>query len=87
MTSVAIGIPFSHFSSLGGNKKWAPQYEDEEVGKIWEQNQLNRQQMAKVQKPLCLIPFCVNPFFSFSPLYRGKGVRITFSYVSPREMA
>ena len=40
MTSVAIGIPFSHFSSLGGNKKWAPQYEDEEVGKIWEQNQL-----------------------------------------------
>ena len=36
------GIPFSYFqaSSLWGNKIWAPQYKDVEVGKLREQNWL-----------------------------------------------
>ena len=54
--------PFSHFSSLGGNKKWAPQYKDEEVGKIWEQNQLNRLQMVQFECPRYRNP-CVSSIF------------------------
>ena len=42
-------IPFFSFSPLWGNKKWAPQYEDEEVGKLKEQNQLNRLQMVQFE--------------------------------------
>ena len=42
-------IPFFSFSPLWGNKKWAPQYKDEEVGKFKEQNQLNRLQMVQFE--------------------------------------
>ena len=43
--------PFFSFSTLWGNKKWAPQYKDEEVGKFWEQNQLNRLQVVQFECP------------------------------------
>ena len=42
-------IPLFSFSPLWGNKKWAPQYEDEEVGTFKEQNQLNRLQMVEFE--------------------------------------
>ena len=47
-----------------------PQYKDQDDGKILRQNQLNRLQMVQFecpryeQKPLCLIHFWLNPFFS-----------------------
>ena len=44
-------IPLFSFSPLWGNKKWAPQYKDEEVGKIVEQNQLIRLQMVQFDYP------------------------------------
>ena len=46
-------IPFSHFhpSSLLGNKNWAPQYKDVEVGKFRQQNWLNRLQMVQFECP------------------------------------
>ena len=43
--------PFFSFSPLRGNKKWEPQYKDEEVGKILGQNQLNRLQMVQFECP------------------------------------
>ena len=43
--------PFFSFSPLWGNKKWAPQYEDEEIGTFKEQNQLNRLQMVQFECP------------------------------------
>ena len=44
-------IQFSHFqpSSLWGNKNWAPQYKDVEVGKFREQNWLNRLQRVQFE--------------------------------------
>ena len=38
-------------SSLWGNKNWAPQYKDVEVGKFREQNWLNRLQMVQFECP------------------------------------
>ena len=53
------------------NKKREPQYKAQEDGTFLGQNQLNRLQMVHLNfhlKPLCLIQFGVNPFFSiFSP--------------------
>ena len=52
-------IPFPHFqpSSLWGNKNWAPQYKDVEVGKFKEQNWLNRLQMVQFDCPLVSLTF------------------------------
>ena len=36
-------------SPLWGNKKWEPQYKDEEVGNIFGQIQLNRLQMVQFE--------------------------------------
>ena len=59
-------IPFSHFqpSSLWGNKNWAPQYKDVEVGKYKEQNWLNRLQMVQFEGPKVRNPL-VLPFLGF----------------------
>ena len=38
-------------SSLWGNKKWEPQYKDEEVGIFFGQNELNRLQMVQSECP------------------------------------
>ena len=45
--------PFSNFqpSSLWGNKNWAPQYKDTEVGKFREQNWPNRLQKVQFECP------------------------------------
>ena len=72
-------IPFFEFSPLCGNKKWASQYEDEEVGKIVEQNQLNRLQMVqfecqRVTRPLVSYTsgvYCSSSLFTFTVSMRN----------------
>ena len=42
---------FLIFSPGRGNKNWAPQNKDQEVGIFLEQNQLNRLQMVQFEHP------------------------------------
>ena len=63
--------PFSHFQ-LWGNKKWDPQYKDQEIEKFWGQNQLYPLQMVQfecpgVRNPLVSSTFEDFPFPIFSP--------------------
>ena len=46
VASIFGGIPFSHIQ-LWANKKWEPQYKDQDGGNFMEQNQLNRLQMVQ----------------------------------------
>ena len=64
--------PFFSFPISGVIRDWTPQYKDQDDGKIWRQNQLNRLQIVQFECPkcrnpwpLCLIHFWVNPFPSF----------------------
>ena len=56
-----VRIPFSHFlpSSLWGNKNWAPQYKDVEVGKFREQKRL---QMIQFECPIIRNPLVSSTF-------------------------
>ena len=56
--------PFFSFLALG-NKKWAPQYKDQEVGKIMEQNQLNGLQTVQFECPSTETPVS-HPFLEES---------------------
>ena len=54
---------FSFSAPLSGEiRNWTPQYKDQEGGKIWEQNQLNRLQMVQFE----------------CPRYQNPGVSFTF---------
>ena len=52
---------FLIFSS-GVIRNWTPQYKDQDDGKIWEQNQLNRLQMVQFECPKYRNP-CVSSIF------------------------
>ena len=43
--------PFFSICPLRGNKKWEPQYKDDEVRQIRGQNQLNRLQVVQFECP------------------------------------
>ena len=77
-------IPFFSFSPLWGNKKWAPQYKDEEIGKFLEQNQLNRLQVVQFECPKYINPL-VSSLFVVScgdlPFPAGPGLRGSSQHV------